>query len=222
VTCVSCRRDGRHSLGRVGARGSAPLTNNGLSEAPLNPPRRLADDGSEVFFWSPDALALGAEEGGVNLYEWHAGQISLLTLGVSDTGEAVVEGAHHQALFAGISADGRDVYFSTPRSLVPQDFDQRLDLYDAREDGGFAPPAPPPSACDPLGEGSCQGGGSPTGAAAPAPASTGTSEGNVPQGGRAAKKHSRHRRHRKHHKHRKHKRHHQAKKRAGEHRRAGK
>ncbi|HET7590465.1 MAG TPA: fibronectin type III domain-containing protein [Solirubrobacterales bacterium] len=222
VTCVSCRHDGRLSLGRVGQEGLAPLTNNGLAAAPLNPPRRLTDDGSEVFFWSPDALALGAEEGGLNLYEWHDGQVSLLTLGVSDTGQELREGVRRQAAFAGAGADGEDIYLASPRSLEPQDFDQRLDLYDAREGGGFAPAAPPPSACDPLGEGSCQGAGSPAGTASPAPASTGASEGNVHQGGKPAKKHRRHRRHRKHHKHREHKRHHQAKARAGDHRRAGK
>ena len=44
--------------------------------------------------------------------------------------------------FIDASRDGRDVFFSTFESLVPQDPDQ-VDLYDARMGGGFAPPVSP-------------------------------------------------------------------------------
>src|SRR5690606_5167107 len=118
----------------------------------LHPPLIFTSGGSEVFFWSPNVLAQGAVEGGVNLYEWDEGQITLLSTGDRALPEA--GGSENgQLQFAGASADGKNVYFSTPRALLPQDFDERADLYVARVGGGLAPPPPPPPLCDALAEG---------------------------------------------------------------------
>ena len=37
----------------------------------------------------------------------------------------------------GVSPSGRDIFFQTAAALVSQDTDEQLDVYDARENGGF-------------------------------------------------------------------------------------
>ena len=44
-----------------------------------------------------------------------------------------------------ISPSGADVFFQTFDRLVPKDTDSQEDTYDARVDGGFAEPPPPPA-----------------------------------------------------------------------------
>jgi hypothetical protein len=42
-----------------------------------------------------------------------------------------------------LDASGGDVFFDSPLSLVPQDTDSQIDIYDARVDGGFPGPVSP-------------------------------------------------------------------------------
>lgn len=51
-----------------------------------------------------------------------------------------------------MTRSGADIFFETADQLVPQDTDTQRDLYDARIDGGFPPPAVPTSC-----EEDCQG-----------------------------------------------------------------
>ena len=51
-------------------------------------------------------------------------------------------------MLVGIADEGRDVFFATHSQLVPQDTDAQGDVYDARIDGGFPPPAPRPVECE--------------------------------------------------------------------------
>ncbi|HSK49334.1 MAG TPA: hypothetical protein VK889_02445 [Solirubrobacterales bacterium] len=146
--CVSCRRDGLPSV--------APFFYE-----PLQKTRRLYSsvmitaDGSRVFFRSLDDLANGAVSGRPNLYQWKNGQVALLSTEVA--------GQEEDLRFAGASADGTDVYFSTSVRHNAEDLDEASDVYDARRGGGFPvaglPPSPPvpPTPCDPLEEGACQG-----------------------------------------------------------------
>jgi hypothetical protein len=48
----------------------------------------------------------------------------------------------------GTTASGRDVFFTTHESLVPQDADKAGDVYDARIGGGVSPPVPGPVECE--------------------------------------------------------------------------
>lgn len=48
----------------------------------------------------------------------------------------------------GATPSGRDVFFATHESLVPQDKDTAGDIYDARIGGGFPPPPPAPVECE--------------------------------------------------------------------------
>jgi hypothetical protein len=119
----------------------------------------VAEDGT-VVFTSELALTsqavpsrIFAETGGAiarteNIYEYEAGGLFL----ISSADEAAPENRTTQRLL-GIDESGRDVFFMTTDSLVPQDTDTQSSWYDARVEGGF--PAPVTGGgC--LGEG-CQG-----------------------------------------------------------------
>jgi sugar lactone lactonase YvrE len=116
----------------------------------------MSHDGSSVFFMSPVALTPHALDGvrigtniqdGVtpeyarNVYEWHAGHVSLISDGRDTSRNA---GYSSVRLFAA-DGSGQNVFFSTADQLVPQDTDTSLDYYDARVGGGipYTPPAEP-------------------------------------------------------------------------------
>jgi hypothetical protein len=147
LTCVSCRHDQKPSVS-----SQTRLSSGQDVRDYLGPPRTLSGSGSNVrvFFFSEDALASGATEGKNNLYQWEHGQVTFI--GNSEPGTT------NLALrFAGASADGSDLYFTTVNRLDWEDVDGKLDIYDARVGGGFAQPPAPPAACQSLDEGSCQG-----------------------------------------------------------------
>jgi hypothetical protein len=116
--------------------------------------RYMLDDG-RLFFQSEDALLPQATNGKLNIYEYEpegTGQCAAsgggACLYLISTGESSGD-----SYFADASSNGRDVFFLTSQQLVPQDGDEAIDMYDAREDGGFASATPPPcsgEACKPA------------------------------------------------------------------------
>jgi hypothetical protein len=121
-----------------------------------------------VVFRSRDALTLLAIAGRENVYEYREGDVYLISPGDE---AAPVHTSMPRLL--GTDESGRDVFFFTADSLVPQDVDTQASWYDARVGGGF--PAPPsPGGC----AGVCQG---PLSATPPTPSagSTGIAEGNL-------------------------------------------
>lgn len=112
----------------------------------------VSADGFRVFFVSADALTPQALEGVNNVYEYHDGQVALISDG-HDIGTAF--GATVTELI-GTDESGEDVFFTTADQLVPQDRDTWVDVYDARMGGGFAPLA----VSAPCSGDSCQGAGS--------------------------------------------------------------
>lgn len=159
LTCISCnptneRPVGPSTIPGAIANGSAPGSTDAYK------PRALSADGRRVFFDSGDALVLtdtnsdhSSGAGMRDAYEWEAqgeggcerpgGCLALLSSGRNAHGSSFVDA----------SADGSDAFFLTDDSLVPSD-PGALDLYDARENGGFpVPPSPIPcegDACQPL------------------------------------------------------------------------
>jgi hypothetical protein len=103
----------------------------------------ITEDGNEVFFMTSDALDRQDVNAQTDVYAWQNGQTSLVSTGT----EA------YPSTLLGVSADGRDVFFTSTLPLAPQDQDVVQDVYDARVGGGF-PVAPPPPEC--AGEG-CRG-----------------------------------------------------------------
>ena len=145
LRCVSCNPTGERPRGPSSITGAIA---NGEGEDATNvyKPRNLSIAGTRLFFDSRDALVSQDTSVAQDVYEWEAkgigtcqkldGCVSLISDGKSAEASSFIDA----------SADGRDALFLTADSLVPSD-PGSVDLYDAREGGGFAVPMPP-SACE--------------------------------------------------------------------------
>lgn len=152
LTCVSCNAEGVAPIGPSTIPG-AIANGSGLYGTQAYKPRALTAGGSRLFFDSLDSLALQDTNNDDDVYEWEAqgtgscteadGCLQLISSGRSEDG----------ASFVDASTSGRDAFFLTDGSLVEAD-PGAVDLYDAREGGGFpVPPKPIPcegDACQPL------------------------------------------------------------------------
>jgi len=169
LTCVSCNPTGARPTGRdIGIEkltfqfsywAAAYIPG---AETQLHYPRVLSEDGRRLFFDSFDSLVPRDTNGKEDVYEWQAaadasacaadgGELFLAReggcLGLISSGESSAgEGARDSELVDS-SASGRDVFFKTYSSLVPQD-PGLLDIYDARVEGGFASSPSPPEECE--------------------------------------------------------------------------
>lgn len=102
--------------------------------ARANVGRVMSDDGSRVFFETPEALVNRDVNGVTDVYEWHDGTIRLVSTGTGG-----------KALYHESSADGKTVFFTTFNRVLPDwDRNSKRDLYVARPDGGLPPPPGPP------------------------------------------------------------------------------
>jgi hypothetical protein len=172
VVCVSCLPNGEKPTADV--------------EASLNGPF-MSDDG-RLFFSTADPLVpADADPFHIpDVYEYTEGRPQLISSGTSSNGKSPGGGGAFVAETLGlesVSSNGRDVFFSTTDTLVPQDGNGNYaKIYDARTNGGFEV-AQEPAPCVAADE--CHGSGAP----APAPLQVGTGSsttgGNVP----AAKPH---------------------------------
>jgi hypothetical protein len=152
LTCVSCNAEGVAPIGPSSIPG-AIANGVGPDGTQAYKPRVLADGGRRLFFDSRDALVTQDTNNDRDVYEWEAqgagscaqagGCVQLISSGRSEDG----------ASFVDASVSGRDAFFLTDGSLVEAD-PGAVDLYDAREGGGFpVPPKPIPcegDACQPL------------------------------------------------------------------------
>lgn len=149
----------------------------------------MSHDGSYVFFQSPVGLTSGAlddvSSGGSalaqNVYEWHEGNVYLISDGKDASPKSQLTGGTLELI--GSDATGANVLFTTYDSLVPQDTDTQRDFYDAHACSPAEPCLPPaPTAVTPCHEEECHN----VGATAPAvgvPATaTSAGSGNVIQG----------------------------------------
>jgi hypothetical protein len=181
LICVSCNPTNARAV------GDSALAPTGLS---------LVDDG-RVFFNSSDNLAPRDLNSRQDTYEWSEGSVQLISPGTSAFPSGLL----------GVSANGRDAYFFTRDTLVPQDQNGTLTkIYDARAGGGF-PFVPPPVSCKASDE--CHG----PGTEAPGPPAINTirgtkgnqsshgtcKRGKVRRGGKCVKKPRRHKRHHERH-----------------------
>jgi hypothetical protein len=153
LVCVSCNPSGAPPVGsaRLPERFHEAMSGGGLGTGTLPPPRAISDDGSRVFFSSPDQLTAGAPppattkgsqvpmaidwEFEPNVFEYEGGGVHLIA---------------PAAVLLTSTPSGRDVFFDTLSQLTPLDSDGSPDVYDARVAGGFpvlAPPVCSGSAC---------------------------------------------------------------------------
>jgi hypothetical protein len=165
LRCVSCQPSGARPRGRQvqaptgETHPMAALLPGAL--APLHLPRTQSSDGAKVFFTAYDALVPRDTNGVADVYEWERagagkcieespafspsndGCLYLISSGTSASDSELIDS----------SPEGRDVFFLTNQSLLPQD-PGLIDIYDARSEGGFLPPPAPSAGCE--GE-ACQG-----------------------------------------------------------------
>lgn len=191
LTCASCMSSGPTEAAVPYQPEALPL---GLTkEMPQVRPHWLSSDGKKVFFTTAAPLVPEDINGtrDVYVYDTETGEQRLVSSGRGE----------EPAWFENASNDGSNVFFVTPQRLVGRDSDELWDLYDARVEGGFVEPPPPPTPCS--GDG-CRGAlSSAVGVSSPA-----TSSFSGPGNLHHIRKH-----HRKHHKH--HRKHHRAKRTSG-------
>ena len=133
LTCVSCAEHTHGEVMMAEQTGAEVLTPDLVPRV-----RAISDDGSFVFFATTAALAPKDINEAEDVYEWHEGIVTLLSGGRSP----------HGSEFLGEAANGRDVFFSSNEQLAPSDTDDQGQAYDARIDGGFAPPPPAVAPCE--------------------------------------------------------------------------
>jgi hypothetical protein len=124
LTCLSCTAEG------VAPTGNASLGETaGGSYDPAGATTAISEDGSRVFFDTPDALVGADRNGSGDVYEWEGGVVSLISDGQSSGASTL----------SGTTPSGDDALFITEASLVGADIDGGVsDVYDARVGGGFA------------------------------------------------------------------------------------
>lgn len=161
LSCASCNPSGERPLGPSGIPGGTNFREGrGIYQS-----RAISEDGSRVFFESYDALVPLDRNGRRDVYEYEGGNPYLISGGQGDS----------DASFIDASANGDDAFFITATSLVSQDADQLVDVYDARaphepgEPVGFNAPSAPVSC---VGEGECMPPASPSAPLANAPSSS--------------------------------------------------
>lgn len=139
LVCASCNPSGEAPAvagngeqselirGRHG--GAAVETNGSVGFRPVS-------GGGRLFFLSDESLVPSDTNGQADVYEYHGGQLSLITSGTSSRG----------AEFLGASESGDDVFFLSAQQLVPQDTQPDVQLvYDARVGGGLPAVSSPPA-----------------------------------------------------------------------------
>lgn len=138
LVCLSCTPPGvtetdSASLGEV----------SGGSYASPGHVAQMSEDGSRIFFQSPDPLLPGMA-GAVtnklfppdNLYEWEEGKVYLVS-----------NAASHGSVFDGTTPSGDDMFFSTRNQLTPEAVAGFEHIYDARVGGGFVTQPPLADPC---------------------------------------------------------------------------
>jgi hypothetical protein len=119
IDCVSCTPTNAIT------RADAFLSPNGLN----------IDDGGRVYFTSPEQLTLRDTNRRTDAYEWEElpgaeqGRVNLIS-----TGTGVVNAA-----LASVDHSGKNAYFYTRESIIPQDDNgPTMKVYTAREGGGYS------------------------------------------------------------------------------------
>jgi hypothetical protein len=142
----------------------------------------LSRDGHTATFTTKERLLPSDVNGGADIYQWHNGKLGLITDGVTKFPGGQPGGGESfgAPMVRGISADGRDIFFSLVGSLTGFEHDGLSNLYDARIGGGF----PPPSAAVHCDGDACQGGLEVPPASVRSASSTFSGNGNVAGTGR--------------------------------------
>jgi hypothetical protein len=118
---TNCRRFDTYERDASGVRLLAPdeITNFSHSTAPI----AVSDDGAHVILSTNVGLSPQDTNNGYDLYDRFRGSYELLSTGPVDRGAS-------DSIGAMVSRDGLHVYFATQRQLVPEDTDNKSDIYE--------------------------------------------------------------------------------------------
>jgi hypothetical protein len=147
LVCASCNPSGARPTGPT----ALPTW-----KTPYQQPRYLSDDGSRLFFTTLDGLVPADTNGQQDVYEFEregAGTCDAASEALEPQSRGcafLISGgtSDDHSYFVDASADGGNVFFSSPQRLLPADEDENYDVYDARIGGGFPPPPVPPPPCE--------------------------------------------------------------------------
>jgi hypothetical protein len=150
--------DGQH----VFFQSPTGLTSTALNDHPVTGnPNVLAEN---VYEWAADGAHYGEGTEATPPCDQQGGCISLISDGrdVNEGTGSRGENNTSAVELLGVDATGENVFFWTADQLVAADTDTQVDLYDARVNGGFPTPPPPPACEDgeTLTGGTCRGQGS--------------------------------------------------------------
>lgn len=130
LMCASCDRSGAPPLGSSVLRvmvGSRPQA-------------RYLNDQGRLFFDSRNSLVpADVNEGVEDVYEYEPGGVGSCTRQDGCVSLISAGTGSGDSNFLAADASGKNVFFTTRDRLVPTDEDDLVDLYDARENGGFPP-----------------------------------------------------------------------------------
>ncbi len=144
LTCVSCNPAGMPASGDAGFTNYLAQLRTGLGGFNMDLVN-LSSDGETMFFVSDEGLVPADSNGVLDVYEWRAGNLSLISTG-TDSAPTDLMGA---------TPDGHDVFIRTGDQLVVASQEAGVPaVYDARVDGGFPSPITGPKPCI---DGACQG-----------------------------------------------------------------
>ena len=205
LICASCNPGGAAPLGWA----QLPLIEGPGS---LPQPDFLTDSG-RLYFDSGDSLSqFDTNQGAQDVYQWEPGGTGTCT---REAGCVALISAGREGIdsnFATADSSGKNVFFTSRERLVAADQDELIDMYDAREFGGFSsesqlppsecqgeacqalpatPPEPPPASSAFYGPGNVK----------PTKAKT-CKKGQVKKKGRCVAKHRKHKRKHRKHRHR--------------------
>jgi hypothetical protein len=128
LICVSCLPDG------TAVSADLPANTEGDVLFSNRNPRVVSNNGT-VYFDTDARLVAADVNGSHDVYEYHDGAVTLISPG----------NRPFDAIIGDVSADGKNVFFTTQQKLVGRDNDESIDVYDARVNGGLPLQSPPPS-----------------------------------------------------------------------------
>jgi hypothetical protein len=145
LTCVSCPLDGSVPAQPASQTLAVPTFTQEIS-----PNADPLDDAGDVFVFATPSALVGPDQNtpssgdptlGTDVYEWRDGRVLLVSDGLTNWPNREVT-----PLPNGVSANGRDVFFTASAQYTPDALDGYSRLYDARIGGGIEFP-PPPKPC---------------------------------------------------------------------------
>lgn len=132
LLCASCNPSNARPLGWAVLRFIFEASGS------IDQPRYLTDSG-RLYFDSEDSLVpADTNDGAEDVYQFEPGGVGPCSRGEGCV--SLLSGGRNRAdsNFLAMDATGKNIFFTTRDRLVPADNDELVDLYDAREGGGFA------------------------------------------------------------------------------------